>query len=249
MICAAASELRGGDVVFVGIGLPSIACNLARATHAPDAVLIYESGTIDTRPGRLPLSIGDPALVTGAAMVAPMAEVFQFVLQRGRIDIGFLGAAQIDRTGSASEIAAHARRVVVMAVLDPMTFPARVDFVTSPGSRVAKVITDRCVLERDSTRNELVLSALFSGVSVDDVRSMVRWDLQVARTVATTPPPDAATRFDNCGHSPRDQRPRCRRRHTTPCRPERFALPDPSWRCCASRPMRLPSAETRSCRR
>src|SRR3954469_3446325 len=129
MICAAASELHDGDVVFVGIGLPSLACNLARATHAPNLTLIYESGTIGTRPERIPLSIGDPALVTGTLMVAPMIDVFQLILQRGHIDVGFLGAAQIDRrgninttvigaydkpkvrlpgSGGASEIAAHA---------------------------------------------------------------------------------------------------------------------------------------------
>jgi acyl CoA:acetate/3-ketoacid CoA transferase beta subunit len=91
MICAAASELRDRDVVFVGIGLPSLACNLARATHAPSIMLIYESGTIGTRPDRIPLSIGDPALVTGALMIAPMADVFQLLLQRGHIDIGSWG--------------------------------------------------------------------------------------------------------------------------------------------------------------
>src|SRR5438045_6245542 len=96
MICAAAAELRDHDVVFVGIGLPSLACNLARATHAPDLTLIYESGTIGTRPSRIPLSIGDPALVTGCSMVVPMLDVFQNILQRGHIDVGFLGAAQID---------------------------------------------------------------------------------------------------------------------------------------------------------
>src|SRR3954469_12014227 len=129
MICSAAAELRDGDVVFVGIGLPSLACNLARATHAPGLQLIYESGTIGARPARIPLSIGDPALVTDALMVAPMIDVFQMILQRGHIDVGFLGAAQIDRrgninttvigaydkpkvrlpgSGGASEIAAHA---------------------------------------------------------------------------------------------------------------------------------------------
>src|SRR5919204_3985647 len=144
MICAAANELRDGDIVFVGIGLPSLACNLARATHAPNLQLIYESGTIGTRPTRSPLSIGDPALVTGTLMVAPMIDVFQLLLQRGRIDVGFLGAAQIDRrgninttvigsydapkirlpgSGGASEIAAHAKRVLVVTRLDRRAFP------------------------------------------------------------------------------------------------------------------------------
>src|SRR6266480_4005615 len=100
MVCAAAAELRDNDIVFVGIGLPSLACNLALATHAPNLVLIYESGTIGSRPDRIPLSIGDPALVTGSLMVTPMIDVFQLLLQRGHIDVGFLGAAQIDRQGN-----------------------------------------------------------------------------------------------------------------------------------------------------
>ena len=210
MIAAAANELKNGDVVFVGIGLPSLACNLARKTHAPGVVLIYESGTIDTRPARIPLSIGDPALVTGAAMVAPMIDVFQMVLQRGHIDVGFLGAAQIDRrgninttvvgaydkpkvrlpgSGGAAEIAAHAKRVLVVTTLERRAFPERVDFVTSPGTRVRRVITDKCIFDRDDDRDELVLSALFAGVTVDDVRANVGWALRVANPVAEVPPP------------------------------------------------------------
>src|SRR3954471_7232197 len=157
MTAVAARELRDGDVVFVGIGLPSLACNLARATHAPGLTLIYESGTIGARPARIPLSIGDPALVTGSSMVVPMLDVFQLFLQRGHIDVGFLGAAQIDRhgninttvigtydaprvrlpgSGGASEIAAHAKRVIVVTQLDKRAFPERVDFITSTGTRV-----------------------------------------------------------------------------------------------------------------
>ena len=208
MICVAAKELRDGDVVFVGIGLPSLACNLARATHAPNLQLIYESGTIGTRPERIPLSIGDPALVTGALMVAPMTDVFQYVLQRGHIDVGFLGAAQIDRhgninttvigsydapkvrlpgSGGAPEIAIHAKRVLVVARLDKRAFPERVDFVTSPGTRVTRVITDKCVFDR---HDELVVSALFPGVSVDDVRALVGWDVRIASDLATVAVPE-----------------------------------------------------------
>ena len=216
MICAAANELRDGDVVFVGIGLPSLACNLARATHAPNLMLIYESGTIGTRPERIPLSIGDPALVTGALMVAPMTDVFQLLLQRGHIDIGFLGAAQIDRfgninttvigsydkprvrlpgSGGAAEIAAHAKRVLVVTKLDKRAFAEKVDFVTSPGERVSRVITDKCIFDRDARRGELVLSALFPGVTADDVRSNVGWDLHASSEIAAVPePPDATLR-------------------------------------------------------
>ena len=130
---AAARELRDGEVVFVGIGLPNVACNLARATHAPNLVLIYESGAVGAVPERVPVSIGDPALVTGSLMVASMADVFQLMLQNGRIDVGFLGGAQIDRfgninttvigsyerpavrlpgSGGAAEIATHAKRTL-----------------------------------------------------------------------------------------------------------------------------------------
>lgn len=210
MICQAAAELRDNDVVFVGIGLPSLACNLARATHAPRLELIYESGTIGTRPERIPISIGDPALVTGAAMIAPMPDVFQYVLQRGHIDVGFLGAAQIDRraninttvigrydaptvrlpgSGGAAEIARHARRVLVVTPLDRRAFPERVDFVTSSGARVARVITDRCILDRID--GELRLAALYPGVSADDVRASVGWPLEIADSIGTVEPPAA----------------------------------------------------------
>jgi glutaconate CoA-transferase subunit B len=207
MICTAANELRDGDVVFVGIGLPSLACNLALATHAPHLELIYESGTIGSRPERIPLSIGDPALVTGALMVVPMVEIFQYVLQRGHIDVGFLGAAQIDRTGNinttvigtydkpkvrlpgsggATEIAIHAKRVVVVTKLERRAFPEKVDFVTSPGTHVHRVITDRCVFER---HGELILTGLYEGVTIDDVRREVGWDLRVAPTIGVIDPP------------------------------------------------------------
>ena len=210
MVCAAAAELHDGDVVFVGIGLPSLACNLARATHAPDLVLIYESGTIGTRPARIPLSIGDPALVTGCTMVAPMSDVFHLLLQRGHIDIGFLGAAQIDRNGNinttvigsydapkvrlpgsggASEIAAHAKRVIVVMQLDKRAFAERVDFVTSAGRRVSRVITDKCIF--DMRHGELVLSALFRGNTVEDVRANVGWALRVSDDVRELDAPDA----------------------------------------------------------
>ncbi len=91
MTAVAARELRDGEVVFVGIGLPNLACNLARATHAPSLVLIYESGAVGAVPARLPMSIGDPALVTGALMVCGMADIFQFFLQNGRIEVGLPG--------------------------------------------------------------------------------------------------------------------------------------------------------------
>src|SRR2546423_11408450 len=97
MAVVAARELRDGEVVFVGIGLPNLACNLARATHAPNLVLIYESGAVGASPSRLPVSIGDPALVTGSLMVCGMPVVFRLSLQNGWIEVGFLVGPQRDR--------------------------------------------------------------------------------------------------------------------------------------------------------
>jgi glutaconate CoA-transferase subunit B len=154
MIAASARELAGERVVFVGIGLPNIACNLAQRTVAPDLELVYEAGVYGARPSRLPLSIGDPCLVTGARSVVSMPQLFQYYLQGGLIDIGFLGAAQIDRygnlnstvigtyqqpkvrlpgSGGACEIALLARKVLIIARLGRRTFVERLDFVTSPG--------------------------------------------------------------------------------------------------------------------
>jgi glutaconate CoA-transferase subunit B len=154
MIAASARELAGARVVFVGIGLPNIACNLAQRTVAPDLELVYEAGVYGARPSRLPLSIGDPCLVTGATSVVTMPQLFQYYLQGGLIDVGFLGAAQIDRygnlnttvigpygqpkvrlpgSGGACEIALLARKVLIISRLSRRTFVERLDFVTSPG--------------------------------------------------------------------------------------------------------------------
>ena len=156
MIAAAAAELAGVRTVFVGIGLPNAAANLARASVAPDLELIYESGVIGARPARLPDSIGDPALVSGAAATMSMRDLFGGFLQGGRIEVGMLGAAQIDRwgnlnttvigpydhptvrlpgSGGACEIALNAGRVVVVMNQSRRSFVERVDFVTSPGHR------------------------------------------------------------------------------------------------------------------
>jgi glutaconate CoA-transferase subunit B len=155
MTACAARALRDGMTCFVGIGLPSVAANLARATHAPSLVLIYESGTIGAKPGSLPLSVGDGVLAETADAVVSVPEIFNYWLQSGRIDVGFLGAAQLDRfgninttvigssyadpkvrlpgAGGAPEIAASCREVIVVARQSPRSFVDRVDFVTSVG--------------------------------------------------------------------------------------------------------------------
>ena len=155
MMTVAAARALGDDVVcFVGIGLPSTAANLARRTHAPGVVMIYESGALGARPGRLPLSIGDGVLADTADAVVTVPEVFNYWLQPGRVDVGFLGAAQLDRygninttvigdytdpkvrlpgAGGAPEIAASCGEVIVIVRQSPRAFVDRVDFVTSFG--------------------------------------------------------------------------------------------------------------------
>jgi len=154
MTVAASRALRDGSVCFVGNGLPSTAANLARATHAPGLVLIYESGTIGAKPTRLPLSIGDAELAETADTVVSVPEIFNYWLQAGRIDVGFLSAAQLDRyanlnstvigpyqnpkvrlpgAGGAPEIAASCREVIVVIRQSLRTFVDKLDFVTSVG--------------------------------------------------------------------------------------------------------------------
>jgi len=155
MIVAAARELAGQRVCFVGVGLPNIAVNLAKRTVAPEMELVYEAGVFGAEPARLPLSIGDPTIVTGATAVVSMFELFAFYLQRGLIDVGFLGAAQIDRfgninttvigpydapvtrlpgSGGACEIAINAREIFVIVRQSRRSFVERIDFRTSPGN-------------------------------------------------------------------------------------------------------------------
>src|SRR5205823_9240152 len=189
MAVAAARRLRDGAVCFVGIGLPSRAANLARATHAPECVLIYESGAIGAKPHRLPLSIGDGELAETADAVVSVPEIFAYWLQGGRIDVGFLGAAQIDRFGNlnstvigdyehpkvrlpggggAPEIARHCREILVVLRQTPRAFVEELDFRSSSGERVAAVITDLGILEPDSGTRELVLTQLQPGASVGE---------------------------------------------------------------------------------
>jgi glutaconate CoA-transferase subunit B len=155
MIVNAARMLKDGDVVFVGVGQPNLACNLAKRTHAPNLVMIYEAGVIGAEPARLPLSIGDPTLVSGALSVVSMYDIFTNYLQRGNVDVGFLGGAQIDKygninatfigddyshpkvrlpgSGGAQEIAAWANRCYIMTPHQKRRFPEKVDFITSAG--------------------------------------------------------------------------------------------------------------------
>jgi glutaconate CoA-transferase, subunit B len=154
MIIASARQLAGEHVCFVGIGPPNIACNLAKRTIAPELELVYEAGAFGSNPNRLPLSIGDPSLVTGSVSITSMFELFAFYLQRGLVDVAFLGASQIDRygninttvigdydkpkvrlpgSGGACEISINARKVFVIMPQSKRSFVEHVDFITSPG--------------------------------------------------------------------------------------------------------------------
>jgi glutaconate CoA-transferase, subunit B len=218
MAVAAARKLRDGDVCFVGIGLPSQAANLARAAHAPDCVLIYESGTIGAKPTRLPLSIGDGELAETADAVVSVPEIFSYWLQGGRIDVGFLGAAQIDRRGNlnstvigdyarpkvrlpgaggAPEISAWCRETFVMLRQRPRAFVEQLDFITSVGRRdgaggagVTCVVTDLGVLEPRGD-GELILAQLHPDATVEEARAATGWELRVAPEVRRGTPPTA----------------------------------------------------------
>jgi glutaconate CoA-transferase subunit B len=154
MVISAARELRDGEVVFVGIGLPNLAANLAKRICAPNLIMIYEAGVVGANPSHLPLSIGDPCLVSGSKSVCSMFDIFSLYLQAGRIDVGFLEGAQIDRfgninstvigdyskpkvrlpgSGGACEIASLAKRILMIITHEKRKFPDKVDFITSPG--------------------------------------------------------------------------------------------------------------------
>lgn len=208
MIVAAARELAGKRVCFVGVGLPNIAVNLAKRTVAPDLELVYEAGVFGARPARLPLSIGDPTIVTHATAVTSMFELFGYYLQGGLIDVGFLGAAQIDRwgnlnstvigpyatpttrlpgSGGACEIAQNAKSIFVIMRQGRRSFVERLDFRTSVGSRVRVVVTDLGVYHL--VDGELQLDALHEGVTLDQVREAMGWSPRVSPDLGRTAPP------------------------------------------------------------
>lgn len=215
MTIAAARELLDGEVVLVGVGPPNAAANLARRLDAPGCVLVYESGAIGARPKRLPLSIGDDDLAAAAQDLVSVPEMFNYWIGGGRIDVGFLGAAQIDRVGNinttvigdydrpkvrlpgaggAPEIAATAGRILVLLRHSPRAFVPKVDFITSVGRELngndgpcSAVITDLGIL-RPGADGELELVAIHPGVEVDQVREATGWKLRVADALETTAP-------------------------------------------------------------
>ena len=205
---AAARALRGKRSVFIGVGRPSTAAILARMVHNPDLVLFYESGTIGAKPFRVPLSIGDGELAETADAVVSVVEMFDYWIGPGRVQVAFLGAAQVDRhanlnstvigdyeqpktrlpgAGGAPEIALGCPEVVVIAPHSPRTFVGQLDFRTTSGRHTTAVITDLGVLEpRDG---ELTLVAVHPGVSAEDARAATGWALKVADDLGETAPP------------------------------------------------------------
>jgi glutaconate CoA-transferase subunit B len=205
----AARRLTDAASVFIGVGRPSTAAILATMVHNPDLVLVYESGTIGARPHRIPLSIGDGELAETALAVVSVAEIFNYWIQPGRVEVAFLGAAQVDRVGNlnstvigdydhpktrlpgaggAPEIATGCKDVVVIAPHGSRTFVEQVDFVTTV-ARPSAVITDMGVLEPATDGGELVLTQIHDGVELDDVHEATGWELKVADELRTTPPP------------------------------------------------------------
>lgn len=215
MIAAAARELAGQRVCFVGIGLPNMAVNLALHTVAPDLELIYEAGAYGAQPARLPLSIGDPCIVTGSLAVMSQLDLFGLYLQGGLVDVGFLGAAQIDRfgninstvigdyetprvrlpgSGGANEIALHSHQVFVVMRQSRRSFVNEIDFRTSPGNSPGHprgpsvVVTDLGVYHFDDD-GEMRLDTIHPGHTLDDVHSAMEWQVRVAVDLGETPPP------------------------------------------------------------
>jgi glutaconate CoA-transferase, subunit B len=206
----AARSLAGKRSCFIGVGRPSTAAILARMVHNPDLVLVYESGTIGAKPYRVPLSIGDGELAETADFVVPVPEMFTYWIGPGRVQVAFLGAAQVDRfanlnstvigdydhpktrlpgAGGAPEIATGCEEVVVIASHSPRTFVERLDFLTTTGGRTTAVITDLGVLEpRDG---ELTLTILHPGVTAEQVQEATAWELRVADPLALTEPATA----------------------------------------------------------
>jgi glutaconate CoA-transferase subunit B len=207
MVILGARALAGRGTVLVGIGQPNLAAALAKRLYAPDLLLIYESGVIDGGSSRLPLSIGDTSLVKDAIGVCSMFELFAYYLSGHRIEVGFVGAAQVGRqgelnatvigdyahpalrlpgSGGASDMAVTVAELIVMIPHERRRFPEKVDFVTSATAPALTVITDLAVMKLD--RDELVVEALLEGVSREQVQRATGWPLRYKKSLAFVPP-------------------------------------------------------------
>jgi len=239
MVAAAAREIRDGEVVFVGMRLPLLGFALARALHAPRAVGLFENGVIRSSPPVAPIiTMGDPPNIAGALMCTTLVDVMSH-LQRGRVDVGFLGGAEVDRfgnlnttwaedrgrrirlpgSGGAADIAALARRTVVLVHHERRRFPERVRYLTSPGFGTGRgwretvglsrggpgrVITSLGMFGFDAESGEMVLESLHPGVTLEELRAETGWPVRAAPDLRETPGPtreelDAIRRFDPDG--------------------------------------------------
>ena len=216
MSVTAARALENGMTCFVGIGLPSEAANLARLTHAPDVVLIYESGTLQTKPDILPLSIGDGELCESALTTVAVPEMFRYWLQGGKVDVGFANLnttligdykapkVRLPGGGGAPEIATNAGEVFITLKHSKRAFVKDVDFVTTLGfgrdgkgrdnvpnigKGPTRVITDLCVMKPDPETKELVVVSLHPGVTREDVIDATGWEIRFAEQLESTPEP------------------------------------------------------------
>jgi glutaconate CoA-transferase subunit B len=211
MTIAAAREFKRRKICFVGVGLPSVAACLARQAYDPGIVLMYESGVIGAKPTAPPLSIADPELAETAVSVVSVPEIFSYWLQGGRVDVGFLGAAQIDRfgnlnstvigdyqspklrlpgAGGAPQIAAHAREIVVIVRQTLKTFVSQLDFLTSARSKNrTTVVTDLGILQSDGESRELLLVSRYPGVDIKQVLDATGWPLRSSDSLVETAPP------------------------------------------------------------
>ncbi|RKO67420.1 CoA-transferase [Desulfofundulus salinus] len=227
LVAAAARELRDGDVVFVGVGVPLLGALVAKLTHAPNLIMAMESGSVGPMPYRIVLGIGDNACVENAICTTSLWRLFADQ-QRGYFDVGMVGGAQVDKygnlnstaifgsgdyyhpasrlpgSGGANDIASSAHRTVITIPLEKRRFLERVDYITSPGyldgynSRKkaglpgggpVAIITNKCIFRFDPETKEAYLDSVHPGVSVEEVRANVSWDLKVAPEVKVTPPP------------------------------------------------------------
>jgi glutaconate CoA-transferase subunit B len=227
MTIATSKYFHDHDTVFIGTGLPMVAAYFAKATHAPSATLLFESGVLDPEPKSIAKAVGDPRLVSTARRVSGMLDSL-LLLHGGRVDLGVLGCAQIDRfgnvnttaigdyakpstrlpgSGGANDIASMAKRHVIVTRQTKRTFVEKVDYVTSPGFLAGPgarekaglpgqgplgVVTDMAVFGFDGRTCEMTLETLHPGVTLDDVRTASGFDIAVAPSLRTTPPPTAA---------------------------------------------------------
>jgi glutaconate CoA-transferase, subunit B len=226
MACCGAREIKDHDVVIVGTGFPAMSANIAKHVHAPNAILMQESGVVDARPKRPALSVGDPCLNPGAAMAGCLIDVMGMFLQAGWVDVGFLSGSQVDKygninttsigdynhpksrlpgSGGANPIGTMAKKTLIIALHDKKRLAEKVDFITTPGyidgpdararwgfppnTGPACIITNKAILRFDKSTGEAYLASYHPGSSIDEIRNLTPWDLNVADDVHETPPP------------------------------------------------------------